>query len=210
MHDSGFIYGNHWHCKCKYGPVRQFIIQRHDVVRDWLARAGKELQLHIETELLGLYANSKGKPADVLFPSWDPQLSKKAQAVDVVVTDPRSQTAMASGADKCSLAAASLKESKKLLDHHKMIAHHGPGIITFDRVPFAVESSGAWGKSAKALWHKMKGKAKEIKLQNYVMANKPRTWSAFTFGSFYSQAISFAVAKCTAQAVLRGLKSSRC
>ena len=91
-----------------------------------------------------------------------------------------------------------------------MVAHHGPGIVTFDKVPFAIESSGAWGKSTKGFWNKMKGKAKEIKLENYVMANKPRTWSAFTFSSFYSQAISFAVAKYTAQAVLRGLKSSRC
>ena len=86
----------------------------------------------------------------------------------------------------------------------------GHGIINFDKVPFVIESSGAWGKSARELWHMLKQKAKAIKLQNYVRANKPRTWTAFTFSSFYSQAISFAVAKHTAQAVIRGLQSARC
>ena len=123
--------------------------------------------------------------------------------------NPRSETALKAGADKCSLAAASRKESKKLLDHSKMVALHGAGIVNFDKVPFVIESSGAWGKFAREFWHAMKQKAKEIKLQNYVKAHKPRTWTAFTFSSFYTQAISFAVAKHTAQAVIRGLQISR-
>ena len=86
----------------------------------------------------------------------------------------------------------------------------GPGIISFEKVPFAVESSGAWGRIAKDLWKQLKRYAKKVKHPNYVQSQQPHTWTAFTFGTFYVQVISFAVAKLTAQAVLRGLKSARC
>ena len=38
---------------------------------------------------------------------------------------------------------------------------HGLGLLNFEVVPFAVESSGAWGKSAMQIWAELKVKFKE-------------------------------------------------
>jgi hypothetical protein len=110
--------------------------------------------------------------------------------------------------DKVPLAAAALKERKKMLDHQRKVAEHGPGIISYEKVPAAFESSGAWGKSMLSLWVNMKAAAKQCKLENYVLAEKEHTWSAFTFQQMVPQKISFAIAKWTARAVLRGLTAS--
>ena len=85
---------------------------------------------------------------------------------------------------------------------------HRPGIISYEKVPAAFESSGAWGKSMLALWVNIKAAAKKAKLENYVLAEKEHTWSAFTFQQMVPMKISFAIAKCTARCVLRGLTSS--
>ena len=75
-----------------------------------------------------------------------------------MVCDPRSVSSMKGNPDKTALVAAGLKERKKLLDHHgqKKMASHGPGIITFDKVPAAFESTGAWGHSFIDTWKSMK------------------------------------------------------
>jgi hypothetical protein len=205
-HEAGFVSGNHWHSKCKSGKVLQCIMARHDAVRDDLASAGTEVGWHVEKELLGLYADSKGRPADVLFPPLKP--GGRHRAVDVVVCDPRSVSSMLVNPDKVPLAAAGMKERKKLLDHQKKMATHGPGIVTFEKVPAAFESSGAWGKSMLEVWVGLKAAAKKAKLQNYVLSHREHTWSAFTFSQMIPQRISFNVAKWTARAVLRGMSAS--
>ena len=163
------ITGAHWHTRCKCGRVWSCVIRRHDVVVDILAEAGRELEWDVEKELGGLYLDSKGRPADILFPR--PTAAALPRAVDVVVCDPRSESAMKANPDKTPLAAAALKERKKMADHLKRLALLGPGIVSFDKVAFAIESSGAWGKVALDLWKNMKGRAKEIKLENYVRSN---------------------------------------
>ena len=135
-------------------------------------------------------------------------LGGKSRAMDVVVCDPRSVSSMEVNPDKVPLAAAGQKERKKVLDHQKKIAQYGLGIISFEKVPAAFESSGAWGKSMLALWVDTKAAAKVAKLENYVLAEKEHTWSAFTFHQMVPQKISFAIAKWTARGVLRGLTSS--
>ena len=55
----------------------------------------------------------------------------------------------------------------------------------------------------------VKAKARELKLENYTMAEKQHTWSAFTFQQMYLQRISFAIAKFTAKAVIQGLVRSQ-
>jgi hypothetical protein len=182
-------------------------MRRHDCVRDILAEAGSEVDWHVEKELGGLYADSKGRPADVLFPAASDH--GRARAVDVVVCDPRSKSSIDANADKVGLAAALVKERKKLLDHQKKLATHGPGVISFEKVPFALESSGAWGPAALELWKLMKAEAKKKKVSNYVLSGKAHTWAAFTFGAMVPQRISFEVAKWTALGVIRGLNSSR-
>ena len=154
-----------------------------------------------------MYTNSKGRPADVLFPAVSE--TARRRAVDVVVSDPRSVSSMVGNADRVPLASAALKEVKKVKDHQKMMTTHGPGVVTFEKVPFAIESSGAWGKSAIAFWKSLKSAAVTAKLQNYVVSEKPHTWSAFSFQQMVPQKISFVVAKYTAQAIIRGLTSSR-
>ena len=178
-HNAGFVSGAHWHAKCKLGSVWKWIIRRHDLVRDILFEACKEVELGVVLELGGMYLDSKCRPADVLI--LPEEASQRARAVDVVVTDPRSKSAMSAGADKAPLAAAKNKEKKKLEDHLKKMAAYGPGIITFDKVPAALESSGAFGPGLVVILDELKKRAKGLKLQNYVRAEKPRTFSAFTF-----------------------------
>jgi hypothetical protein len=206
-HDASFESGAHWHSKCKNGKVMHCVNMRHDGVRDISAAAGSEVGWHVEKELLGLYADSKGRPADVLFPPLKP--GGRARGIDVVVCDPRSVSSMKGNPDKTALVAAGLKERKKLLDHQKMMASHGPGIITFDKVPAAFESSGAWGHSFIDTWKSMKVAAKEEKLANYVISGSEHTWSAFTYSQMVPQKISFCIALWTARAVLRGIAASR-
>ena len=50
------------------------------------------------------------------------------------------------------------------LAHQKKMVEHGAGIITFEKVPFCVESSGAFGKMALAFWGSVKAAAREAKL----------------------------------------------
>ena len=59
------------------------------------------------------------------------------------------------------------------------------------------------------LWRELKKEAKEQKKLNYIQDEKPHTWTAFTYGQMVPQMISFAVARWTAQGVIRGLVSSR-
>ena len=81
--------------------------------------------------------------------------------------------------------------------------------MQFEKVPFVLETSGAFGREALALWKWLKACAKAVKLPNYVMSEMPHTWSAFTFQQMFPQRISFAVAKYTAKAVICGLQSSQ-
>jgi hypothetical protein len=207
--DVSFLSGAHWHCKCKAHGVAWCVHKRHDVVVDILAECATELGLTHETEVLGLYADSQGRPADILLPPADDTGRNVDRAVDVAITDCQTDKALELYSDVVSLAAATAKETKKRSDHRAMMAKHGVGLLQFDKVPFVLETSGAFGKEALKLWACLKAKAHQLKLENYVMAEKQHTWSAFTFQQMYPQRISFAVAKFTARAVIQGLVRSQ-
>jgi hypothetical protein len=209
LSDASFKSGSHWHCVCKAAGVKWCIMKRHDVVVDILVDAARELDLCYEKELLGLYADSQGRPADILFPPEKADGRCVDRAVDVAITDCQTDPALEVYSDVVSLAAASKKEKKKRSAHRLMMAQHGVGLLQFDKVPFVLESSGAFGKEALKLWKWLKAEAKERKVENYVMAEKPHTWSAFTFQQMIPQRISFAVAKFTARAVIKGLVRSQ-
>jgi hypothetical protein len=122
-------------------------------------------------------------------------------AVDVAITDCRTDKALELYADVVSLAAATAKETKKRSAHRAMMAQHGVGLLQFDKVPFLCEKAlklGPWPKA----------KARELKLENYVMAEKQHTGSALTFEQVCPQKISFAIAKFTARVVIQGLARS--
>ena len=113
--------------------------------------------------------------------------------MDFVVANPRSKNAISKGSDKCSLLAADLAEKGKEDDHIKMVNDFGLGFLDFQKFGVAFESSGAFGKTALKVWDRLKYVAAEVGLDNYVVAGKPFTWSAFTFEQMIPQKVSWVI-----------------
>ena len=131
------------------------------------------------------------------------------RAIDCVVVDPRGVEPLYShNSDKKALAAATAAEEVKAKQHRERVREQGLGMVNFEVVPFAFESSGAWGVCAQKLWSGMKKRFKDAGCEYFLDSSRPRTWSAFTAFQWYPQRISFAVAKLTARLVLRGVKAS--
>ena len=154
-------------------------------------------------EPLGLYANSNARPADVLV------TEVTNYALDFVVANPRSKNAISKGSDKCSLLAADLAEKVKEADHIKMVNQFGLGFLDFQKFGVAFESSGAFGKTALKVWDRLKYVAAEVGLDNYVVAGKPFTWSAFTFEQMVPQKVSWVIMRQNANAIIQGAQRSR-
>ena len=129
LSDTTFKSGSHWHCKCKAKGVAWCIQQRHDVVVEVLVDMAKELGVRHEKEMLGLYADSKGRPADILLPPADQTGRNVDRAVDVAITDCQTESALDASADLVPLVAARLKEKKKRDAHAKMMASNGIGLL---------------------------------------------------------------------------------
>ena len=183
--------------------INVFRSQRHDSVRDIFYRAYKEVgAASVVKEPLGLYmyANSNARPADVLV------TEVTNYALDFVVANPRSKNAISKGSDKCSLLAADLAEKVKEADHIKMVNQFGLGFLDFQKFGVAFESSGAFGKTALKVWDRLKYMAAEVGLDNYVVAGKPFTWSAFTFEQMVPvpQKVSWVIMRQNANAIIRG------
>ena len=108
--------------------------------------------------------------------------------------------------DKMSLAAAAAQEKAKLDLHASRVEQFGLGLIDFEVIPFAVETSGALGRRARKFWTHLKSilRTKE----NYIRQERPCTWSAFTPVQWWSQRISFEVVRQTARMVRFGSRSS--
>ena len=73
----------------------------------------------------------------------------------------------------------------------------------------AFESSGAFGKTAKKVWSRLKFLADEAELDNYVIVEKPYTWTAFTFEQMSPQRVSWAIMVHNAEQILCGARISR-
>ena len=82
-------------------------------------------------------------------------------------------------------------------------------VVSVDKVPLSVESSGAWSKEFRALWKELKSLHRSNNNESYIRQGKPHTWSAFTFAQYWPQRISFMINRTTARMVMDGLKASR-
>jgi hypothetical protein len=199
--DESLQFGFHWDSLCAQQNV--FRGHRHDLVRDIFYRAYKEVgAASVIKEPLGLYANSNARPADILV------TEVTNYALDFVVTNPRSKTAISKGSDKCSLLAADMAEKAKEDAHVKMVDQFGLGFLDFQKFGVAFESSGAFGKTALKVWDRLKYMAAEVGLDNYVVAGKPCTWSAFTFEQMIPQKVSWVIMRQNANAIVQGVQRS--
>ena len=126
-------------------------------------------------------------------------------ALDVVITYPCSESAMAKGAANWGLTAAKISDASKLRAHNALIASKGPGIFPYEKIPLSFESSGAFGDNMKILWAELKARHSKIQKEDYIRAGLPYTFTAFTFSQYWPQRISFAISKFTARMVMDGL-----
>ena len=197
-------YGYHWDTSCCLAAGPRVV--RHNKARDTLVRMHREVAIGVEPEMSGLYANSQARPADFLLPPVDSK--SLSRACDVVVTDPRRAECIEKGSARQALVAADLGEELKLAAHNKMLETHGFGLVQFEKVPIAFESSGAWGKGMKKLWEQLKIEWKKGPSENYIQLDMPHTWSAFTYAQFYPQLLSFQINLYTARCKLLGVAKS--
>ena len=130
------------------------------------------------------------------------------RAIDVVFSDPCRSAMLDKGSDKVSLVAARDAEERKRVAHRRRLRQAGDA-LDFDFVPFALESSGALGPAASALWKELKAANRKLGQQSRIAQELPHTWSAFTFSQFHMQRLSFTSARATAVAVLQGVKRAR-
>ena len=107
------------------------------------------------------------------------------------------------------MVATELADKQKLDSFEAHRGEHGPGVVSVDKVPLSIESSGAFGSNLRALWKELKRRHKQEEKENYIRLGKPYTWSAFTFAQYWPQRISFLINKATARIVMDGLKRSR-
>ena len=192
--------GSHWDSIC-CGCI-PFRNMRHDFVRDIFYHAFLELGVSVQREPKGLYQGSNSRPADLLVPPVKP--GECDRALDFVVVNPRSDSALEACSDKGALIASSLAEKKKLKDHEDMLEKYGisSAVVNFQKLGIAFESSGAFGRQALSLWAQLKYIATEIGLDNYIVSGVPHTWSAFTFEQMIPQKISWIIQVKNAEAIM--------
>ena len=109
--------------------------------------------------------------------------------------------------------AALVADQAKMTDHETQLRKHGFASFEFDKLPFVIETSGAWSVKAVKLWKRIKSSHKAAVADGFASSTflnteQPHTWSAFTLGSWYPQRISFSVRKWMARAVHAGINSA--
>ena len=60
-----------------------------------------------------------------------------------------------------------------------------------------------------SVWDRLQYVAAEVGLDNYVVAGKPFTWSAFTFEQMIPQKVSWVIMRQNANAIIQGAQRSR-
>ena len=112
---------------------------------------------------------------------------------------------MVKGAANYKLTAAILSDKAKHAAFKALTATVGVGMYQVAKVPLSFESSGAWGPEMIKLWSEFKAVYKGLRRENYIRQGLPCTFTAFTFGQYWPQRISFAIARHTARMVMDGL-----
>ena len=136
------------------------------------------------------------RPADLLIHGISTDFDRIA--VDCSITEVESNAALAARSAELPLVAALMAEQAKIEDHEKQLVDHGFATYEFDKLPFIIETSGAWSVKAVALWKRIKSSHKAAVVDGFATAaflNTKHahmyTWSAFTLGSWFPQRISF-------------------
>ena len=73
-----------------------------------------------------MYSGTNARPADLFVPDMT------NVALDFVITNPRSSSALNRNSDKCSLVAANMAESKKEKEHEAMAEKFGLVFLDFN------------------------------------------------------------------------------
>ena len=110
---------------------------------------------------------------------------QRHRALDVVITYPCSESAMAKGAANWGLTAAKISDASKLRAHNALIASKGPGIFPDEKISLSFESSGAFGDNMKILWAGLKARHNKMQKEDFIQAGLPYTFTAFTFSQHW-------------------------
>ena len=161
--------------------------------------------MDVDHEPPGLYKEVGKRPADLLIHDISADFDRTA--VDFSIAEVESNTALAAGWAELPLVAALMAEQAKIKDHdhEEQLADHGFATYEFDKLPFIIETSGAWSVKAVA---RIKSSHKAAVADGFATATflntkqaHTYTWSAFTLGSWFPQRISFRIRKWMASAV---------
>ena len=189
--NTGFRKGTHWRHQCN---KRSFYrTGAHNEARDIVYQACKNANMDVDHEPPGLYKEVGKRPADLLIHGISADFDRIA--VDFSITEVESNIALAAGSAELPLVAALMAEQAKIKDHEKQLAVHGFATYEFDKLPFIIETSGAWSVKAVALWKRIKSSHKAAVADGFASATflntkQAHTWSAFTLGSWFPQRIS--------------------
>ena len=106
-----------------------------------------------------------------------------------------------------------MADQAKMKDHKTQLKKHDFASFELDKLPFVIETSGAWSVKPVKFWKRIKFSHKAAVADGFASStflntDRPHTWSAFTLGSWYPQRISFAVRKWMARSVHAGNNSA--
>ena len=110
------------------------------------------------------------------------------------ITKVESNAALAAGSAELPLVAPLMAEQAKNKAHEKQLVDHGYATYEFDKLPFIIETAGAWSVNAVALWKRIQSTHKAALADGFATATFLNTkqahiWSAFTLGSWFPQRI---------------------
>ena len=122
------------------------VIARHNAVRDFLYTLAKVAGLSPKLEPSRLLTESSHRPGDIYIPNWS---TGRPLALDVTIASPLQSSLLPAAAETAGVAA-------KRAEERKIVAF---GNLTSDSsilfAPFAVESSGGLGNSAKKIFKEL-------------------------------------------------------
>ena len=207
--NTGFRKGTHWRHQCNKRIF--YRTGSHNEARDNVYQACKIANMDAYHEPPGLYKEVGKRPAGLLIYGISADFDRTA--IDFSITEVESNTALAAGSTELPLVAALMAEQAKIKDHEKQLADHGFATYEFDKLPFIIETSGAWSVKIVALWKRIKSSHKAavadgLAYATFLNTKQAHTWSAVTLGSWFPQRVSFSIRKWMASVVHAGINSA--
>ena len=137
----------------------------------------------------------------------------KAQALDVVITDPTCKTSLEKLSHKEALKAASEAHKRKMQVYQRQLEGAGQAGLPFVKVPLAFETTGAMGRETQEWWESVlelerreRGDAAEPSRRDMGWEH---TWTADSFSSFWLQSISMGIARTQAESAMMWIGKSQ-